>query len=48
MPSGGSQYWAAGAGYDWALDRTQKTAWRYLFPNGITNEAFEVDRDKNP
>jgi hypothetical protein len=47
MPSGGSQYWAAGAGYEWALDQTQDGL-DYLFPNGITNEAFEADRDENP
>jgi len=42
MPSGGSQYWAAGAGLAWALDDEAET-YNYLFPNGVTNESVSVD-----
>jgi hypothetical protein len=37
-------YWAAGAGLDWALD-TDREMKDYLFPNGITSDAYKVEAE---
>lgn len=44
LPSNGSQYWAAGAGVQWALDRDQETA-RYLFPGGPSRDDVDPGPD---
>lgn len=38
--------WAAGAGLDWVLERDQD-AEPYIFPNGITEDAIDVDGTLN-
>lgn len=42
MPSNGSQYWAAGAGLEWALDHDRETL-SHLFPNGPSKDDIDVD-----
>jgi hypothetical protein len=38
--------WAAGAGIAWVLDRDRDTL-RYLFPNGISEDAIRTDKTLN-
>lgn len=43
MPSNGSQYAAAGAGYKWMLQH-DSTAIQYMFPGGPSDEDFQADK----
>ena len=46
MPGGGSQYAAAGAGVEWALDRDREML-PHVFPDGPSPDDFEIDSTRD-
>lgn len=46
MPGGGSQYAAAGAGVEWALDR-DRAMLPHVFPGGPSSDDFEIDSTRD-